>query len=241
MSCITAEAEINLKAYEIGDILRKELNLPECNADDNLLKPKEILALAEERMSLTPTPSESTVTVKDQLRTVRGHVRALPSSFWNNDTIRPNSSNDDLLTRILSKPTTAGGFACAIACRCLKPNVADTKSIASRGTGIIDNFTVLRSAGAYCTIDGEMESLVKLFRSERDAIKIGDATFLIQERSQPTPGQVVMRGKANKCEARFISLLTPKFCLVGFFRHAGPEAEEQILGLFEELRLEATK
>jgi len=246
-ACVTSEAEINLKAYEIGDILRKELYLPECNNKDELLKPKEILALAIETLgsvAAAAEPDESssatTTTVKEQLRATRELVRRLPSDkFWATSTkIRLGSSNEELLTRILAKPATAGGFVTAIACRCLKPNVIDTKSIESRGAGIIDGFTVLRGPGAYCTIDSEMESIGKLFRTERDAQKIGDCTFRIQDRSQPSPGQVVMMGKANKCEARFVALLTPKWCLVGIFRYVGSETEEITMSVFEQMRLE---
>jgi len=244
VACVTAEAEINLKAYEIGDILRKELDLPECNDEGDLLKPKEILALANETLGNVAESDASsiTTTVKEQLRATRELVRRLPADkFWAMAIkIRPGSSNDELLTRILAKPATAGGFVAAIACRCLKPNVIDTKSIESRGAGVIDGYTVLRGPGAYCTIDSEMESIGKLFRTERDAQKIGDCTFRIQDRSQPSPGQVVMIGKANKCEARFIALLTPKWCLVGIFRHGGPEAEEITMNAFEQMRLEIT-
>jgi len=246
VACVTAEAEINLKAYEIGDLLRKELDLPECNDEGELLKPKEILVLANEALgsevAMTESDASSTTTVKEQLRATRAVVRNLPNQFWAMETkIRLGSSNEELLTRILAKPATAGGFVAAIACRCLKPNVINTKSIEARGAGIIDGFTVLRGPGAYCTIDSEMESIGKLFRTERDAQKIGDCTFRIQNRSQPSPGQVVMTGKANKCEARFIALLTPKWCLVGIFRHVGPEAEEITMDVFEQMRLEITE
>jgi len=238
-ACLTAEAEINLKAYEIGDILRKELDLPECDDNGDLLKPKEILALANTKLGNEADGSDSSSSVKDKLRATRAVVRRLPANFWIASTkIRLGSSNDELLTRILAKPATAGGFAAAIACRCLKPYVVNTKAIESRGTGIIDGFTVLRGAGAYCTIDSEMESIGKLFRTEQDAQKIGDCTFRVMDRIQPAPGQAIMTGKGTKCEARFIALLTPKWCLVGIFRHAGPEGEEQTMKVVEQMRLE---
>ena len=241
VACVTAEAEINLKAWEVGDLLRKELNLPECNDAGDLLKPKEILVLAKERLgSAAAALDDEPSTVKEELRATRAVVRRLPAAFWTDDEtkIRLGSSNDELLTRILYKPATAGGFATAIACRCLKPNVINTKSIDSRGAPVIDGFTVLRGAGAYCTLDSEMESLGKAFRTERDCEKIGDCTFRIQERTQPAPGQVVMTGKGTKCEARFVGLLTPKWCLVAIFQHAGPEAEEETTKIFEDMRLE---
>jgi len=242
-ACVTGEAEVSLKAYEVGDVLRKELDLPECNDEGDLLKPKEILALATIKLvdfvaAGGEGSEESSSTVKEKLRAVRATVRRLPANFWGTAKIRSGSTNDELLARILAKPATAGGFAAAIACRCLRPNVVDTRSIESRGAGIIDGFAVLRGPGAYCTIDSEMENIGKLFRTERDAEKIGDCTFRILDRNQPAPGQVVMSGKATKCEARFIALLTPKWCLVGIFRHAGNEAEIETMKVFEGMRQE---
>jgi hypothetical protein len=35
-----------------------------------------------------------------------------------------------------------------------------------------------------------------------------------------------------------VALLTRKWCLIGLFRHAGPESEAATMQLFEDLRLE---
>jgi hypothetical protein len=250
-ACVTSDAEKELKPFELANLLRAELDLPEyAGDDDHLLKPKEIGALANARLdrgstaiSINPTTnpsssSSSSISVKEELQAIRATVRDLPPSFWTEQKARSGSSGDDLLTRLLAKPATAGGFAAGIAAKCLKPGVIDTKSVVTRGAGNIDGFTILRSGGAYSTVDFETENIAKAFKSASPSEKIGDCTFKIQERTQPSPGQSVMTAKASKCDARFVALVTPKWLLVGLFRNAGPESEDATMQLFEDLRLE---
>jgi hypothetical protein len=245
-TCVTSDAEKELKPFELANLLRVELDLPEYIVDDDhLLKPKEIGALANARLdrsstaiSINPTTNESSSSVKEELQAIRAVVRDLSPSFWTDHKARSGSKMEDLLTRLLAKPATAGGFAAGIAAPCLKPNVIDTNSVVSRGAGSIDGVTILRSAGAYSVVDSEMKNIAKAFRTGSDAEKIGDCLFRIQERTQPSPGQAVMTAKASKCDARFVALLTRKWCLIGLFRHAGPESEAATMQLFEDLRLE---
>ncbi len=78
----------------------------------------------------------------------------------------------------------------------------------------------------------------RLFRSERNAEKIGDCTFLVQERLQPAPGQMLMLAKSNKCNARFAALLTPKWLLLGLYNFSA-STEGSTLAILDELRKEA--
>ena len=98
-----------------------------------------------------------------------------------------------LINRLLLKPATCGGFCAGVAGRLnrrplqlplgrrLSPKAIDTKSVVSEGARAktlrlwsvrevqaIDGFTVLRSPGTYSTLDFEVESIAKMFGSQRD-------------------------------------------------------------------------
>ena len=235
--CIIAEAEIALKPFQLANLLRSELDLLEDHDDDEDTKPKDIVALAWVKLGLKN--DALTENVKDNARAARAIVRSLNATFWTDRKARGGTDMNDLLDRLLAKPASAGGFAAGIACTCIGTKNIDTKNIHSKGVGAIDGFTVLRSAGAYATLDHEMEILYKLFRSQADACKIGDTTFRVEERTQPYKGQDVLTAKATKCDARFVALLTPKWLLVGLYQHVvDNETDAAILKLFEDLRLE---
>jgi hypothetical protein len=228
MACITAEAEINLKPYEIANLLRAELDIE----DD--VKPKEIVVLANKVLGR----DGGDASVKEELMAARAVVRSLPAEKWT-DIKAKGASTEELLDRLLAKPASAGGFAAAVACKCLSPKNIDTRSVISKGVSSIDGFQVLRGAGSFNSLDHEMTCIQKLFKTERPAEKIGDVTFKVEERTQPSPGQILMTAKASKCEARFVALLTPKWLLLGMYQFAGGASEAETLQLFETLRLEA--
>lgn len=236
--CITAEAEVALKPFQLANLLRSELDLfPDGDGGEEEAKPKDIVALAWANLGLES--GSLTENVKDNARAARAVVRSLKSDFWTDKKARGGMEMKDLLDRLLAKPASAGGFSAGIACTCIGNKNIDTKNIHSKGIGVIDGFTVLRGAGAYMTLDHEMEILYKLFRSHSDACKIGDTTFRVEERTQPYKGQDLLTAKATKCDARFVALLTPKWLLVGLYQHVVEnETDAAILQLFEDLRLE---
>jgi hypothetical protein len=82
-----------------------------------------------------------------------------------------------------------------------------------------------------------MENMAILFGTQGNSTKFGHCVFMISSREQVAPGSSRMLCKANKCNARFALLITPKFCLVGFYNFAGPESEAKTLGIFEDTRL----
>jgi hypothetical protein len=242
--CITKEAEIELKPYELANLLATELNLKDNNDnadhenDLDSMKPKDIVALANKRLGIHELGGEATV--KEEARHSRATVRGLPSRFWTPLRVRNGSSLEELLQRLLAKPASAGGFSCAMAAEVISSKNIDTKSIVSQGGATaFDGFDILRPSGAYSTLDHDLSNLFKLFRSAGTSERIGDCSFAVQERTQPCKGQVVMTAKATKCTARYVALLTPKWLLVGVYQHVGSvEAEDATLALFEELRLE---
>jgi hypothetical protein len=240
--CITAEAEVALKPFQLANLLRSELELlpDDDDKDSEEAKPKDIVALAWAKLG--QDNGALTENVKDNARAARAIVRSLKANFWTDRKARGGTEMKDLLDRLLAKPASAGGFAAGIACTCIGGNNKniDTKNIHSKGIGAIDGFTVLRGPGAYATLDHDMEVLFKLFRSQADACKIGDTTFRVEQRTQPYKGQDLLTAKATKCEARFVALLTPKWLLVGLYQHVvvDNETNAAIFQLFEDLRLE---
>jgi hypothetical protein len=233
-ACIDAkkEIELELKPYDLCKLIANELDL------ENDCKPKELIALANEKLGREPQGGDASV--KEEARAVRQVIRDLPPSFWGEETVgKGNSSPENLVTRLLLKPATAGGFCSGVACRRLPNKAVDTKTVFSQGALSIDGFSVLPSPGQYSKLDFEMENIAQLFGTMRDAVALGHCTFIVQSREQVAPGSSVMTCKANKCSARLIALLTPKFCLVGLYNFSGPEAEAKTLGLFEDLRVEA--
>lgn len=243
--CITAEAEVALKPFQLANLLRSELELViDDNDNDNNhggeIKPKDIVALAWAKLGEN-NGSLTTDNVKDNARAARAMVRSLKANFWTDIKARNGTEMKDLLHRLLAKPTSAGGFAAGIACTCFGAKNIDTKNIHAQGISSIDGFTVLRGPGAYITLDHEMEMLYKLFKSSHvDVCKIGDTTFRVEERTQPYKGQDLLTAKATKCDARFVALLTPRWLLVGLYQYVvnSNETNAAILQLFEDLRLE---
>jgi hypothetical protein len=231
-ACVGAEADATMKPIDLVALLKVELDLGRC---DDLL-PKHIIELANEKLSRLPIEGAS---VKDEAVSCRAVVRGLPASFWTPDTVRGGSNPQELVDRILAKPATAGGFAAAVACKVINPKTIDTRSVVWGGALSIDGFSILRSRGAYCTTEAEMESFAKLFKTERNAEKLGDCTFLVSDRSQPAPGQMLMLAKANKCNAKIAALYTPKFCLLAVYQFVDASAEADTLAFLEAMRKEA--
>jgi hypothetical protein len=231
-ACVGAEADATLKPYDLAALLKVELDLGRCND----LLPKQIIELANEKLSRLPVEGAS---VKDEAVSCRAVVRALPASFWTPDTVRGGSKPQELVDRILAKPATAGGFASAVACTVLNPKAIDTRSVVWGGALSVDGFSILRPRGAYCTTESEMGAFAKLFKTERSAEKLGDCTFLVNDRSQPAPGQTLMLAKANKCDAKIAALYTPKWCLLAVYQFVDASAEAHTLALLEAMRKEA--
>jgi hypothetical protein len=85
-----------------------------------------------------------------------------------------------------------------------------------------------------------MENFAKLFKTDRDAAKLGDCTFLVKDRSQqPAPGQMLMICKSNKCDAKLAALYTPKWCLLAVYHFVDASTETDTLAILEDMRKEA--
>jgi hypothetical protein len=173
---------------------------------------------------------------------IRQAIRDLPPSFWGEEKVgNGNSSPDALVARLLLKPASTGGFCSGVACkRMLKTKGCDMKSIVSQGALDIDGFNILTSPGQYSTLDIEMETITLLFGSKQNSTKFSRTVFMVTSREQVAPGKTILQCKANKCNARLAALITPKFCLVGFYNYIGPESELKTLAIFEDIRLEAS-
>lgn len=234
--CVDATMELEMKPYELCQLICSELDLERDG------KPNHIVVLANTKLCREPLGGDASV--KQEACAVRQAIRDQPPLFWgSNETTatvgKGNSSPEALVTRLLLKPATAGGFCSSIACRRLPNKAVDTKSVVSKGAMSIDGFSVLPASGQYSTLDFEMENVAILFGTKRDAVALGHCTFIVQSREQVAPGSSVMLCKANKCNARLAALLTPKFCLVGLYHFTGPESEAKTLSILEDLRLEA--
>jgi hypothetical protein len=220
------------------------------------LLPKEIVALANAALGRQPNAD---ATVKEEAMACRAAIRALPMSYWTTRAAAAAAAHEEsgeedvpvvlskpqkLVDWILSKPATAGGFASAVACKMLSggkgAGMADLRSVVWGGACTIDGFSILRAPGGYCTTDGEIASFVKLLRTNGKAERLGDCTFLVTERSQPAPGQVLMLCQANKCQARLAALATPKWCLLAVYHQAASSSsnEAATLALLDDLRQE---
>jgi hypothetical protein len=222
---VDATMELEMKPLELCKLICLELSL------DNIGTPKEIVE------PLVPLAGR---TVKQEACAVRQVIRDLSPSFWGQETVgKGKSSPEALVQRLLLKPATAGGFCSGLACKRLPNKSVDSKSVVTQGARIIDGFSVLPAPGQYSNLDFEMENIAQSCGTKRDAVALKDCTFIVQSREQVAPGSSLMLCKANKCSARLVALLTPKFCLVGLYNFAGPDAEANILCLFEDLRLEA--
>lgn len=256
-ACVDATAEIEMKPFELCQLICAELSLETGG------KPKDICAEANKVLGRSSSSASgdgdaatngaaTAATVKEDAVAIRAAIRELPPSFWGGggDTEdhvvvdggggHHHNSPEALVARLLRKPATAGGFCSGVACRrLLKNKCVDTKSIYSRGAVQIDGFGILPSPGLYSSLEHEMENLALLFTSKQDSTKFSHAVFVAYSREQVVPGASVLLCKANKCNARLAALLTPKFCLVGFYNYAGPDCEAKTLDLFEDLRKEA--
>lgn len=231
-ACISVEMEEAMKPLDICELIKAELSLGECEG----MKPKAVIEMAQQKLGLEPSTEK---TAKEESQRCRAAIRLLPPRFWNPDiSVSRGSSPSSLISWLLAKPASAGGFAAAVACVCISNKAIDTKSVTSGGSGMIDGFSILRASGSYNTIDHEMDCIARLFRSERNAEKIGDCTFIVQDRLQPAPGQMLMLAKSNKCNAKFAALLTPKWMLLGLYNFCAT-TESDTLALLEELRKEA--
>ena len=125
-ACVRGDADLLLKPIDLANILRVELNL-DADADCYDLKPRQIVGLANAKLSRKPVEG---ATVKEECVALREAVRNLPPSFWSADTVRSNSTPDELVARALAKPSTAGGFCSAVACSILGPKAINTKTVA---------------------------------------------------------------------------------------------------------------
>ena len=231
-TCVDATTELEMKPFELCQLICSELDLEHDG------KPNQIVALANTKLGREPLGGDASV--KQEACAVRQAIRDRPPSFWGLETVgKGNSSPEALVTRLLLKPATAGGFCSSVACRRLPNKAVDTKSVISKGAISIDGFSVLPAPGQYSTLDFEMENVALLFGTKRDAVALGHCTFIVQSREQVAPGSSVMLCKANKCNARLAALLTPKFCLVGLYHFTGPETEAKTLCILEDLRIEA--
>jgi hypothetical protein len=234
--CVDETRELELKPFELCKLICAELSL-DCYDD----KPKDICLVANKTLQRDVAEA---ATVKEEARAIRKVIRNLPSSFWgdaDDEKLTSSSSPEALTYKLLLKPATAGGFCTAIACKRLARSGIDTKSIASKGVLSIDGFSVLASPGQYSTLDNELMNMSMLFGAKTDSITFNSTVFSVTSREQVTPGSSVITCKANKCGARLVSLLTPKFCLVGFYNYAGTvEEDTKTLSILEDLRLEAS-
>lgn len=231
---ISGKDDAGLKPVDLANIIKVELELGRC---DDIL-PKDIIDLANKKLGRETKKGAS---VKDEAVACRAAIRAMPTSYWieGYNGITKGSPPQDLVDRILAKPPTAGGFAAAVACKVLSPKDIDTQSVKWGGAYSIDGMGLLRPTGAYCTTEVEMEHFAKLFKSAAPAHKLGDTTFLVEERTHPAPGQTSMAMKANKSCAKLVGLYTPKWCVLAIYHFVDAESEEKTLALLEEMRREA--
>ena len=72
-----------------------------------------------------------------------------------------------------------------------------------------------------------------------NAAKLGDCTFLVKDRSQPVPGQMLMICKSNKCDAKLAALYTPKWCLLAVYHFVDASTETETLAILEGMHKEA--
>jgi hypothetical protein len=246
---VGADTDATLKPIDLVALLKVELELGPCTD----LTPKQIVALANAELARSPIAD---ATVKEEAMACRAAVRALPTSYWTTRATAEAAANQEssaepvvvskpqkLVDWILAKPATAGGFAAAVACKVLSGGkgggMADLRSVVWGGALVIDGFQILRPPGGYCTTDGEIASFCKLLRTNGKAERLGDCTFLVTERSQPAPGQVLMLCAANKCQARLAALATPKWCLLAVYHQAANssnDTEAATLALLDDLR-----
>lgn len=241
-ACVPADAEVAMKPIDLAGLLKVELDLGQCRD----LLPKEIVELANKKLSREPVDGAS---VKEEAIACRAAVRALPMTHWlttlNEDgesttiVLAKTSKPQEIVDRVLAKPPSVGGFASAVACKVLGPKAIDTKSVVWGGVHSVDGFAILRPPGAYCTTESEMSSFSKLFKTERPSDRLGDCTFLVSERSQPAPGQILMLCKSNKCNAKLAALYTPKWCVLAVYHFVDGATETETLALLEEMRIEA--
>ncbi|KAJ1455865.1 hypothetical protein M885DRAFT_616689 [Pelagophyceae sp. CCMP2097] len=230
---VGAEQETDMKPVTLVELIEKELKM-----DLYGIKPLDAVSLVNARLNR----EAGTGSAKEELQACRAVVRALSPAFWCADTVGlGNNSSEALVKRLLAKPASCGGFAAAVCVARLNAKAIDTKAIFASGALTIDGIALLRPPGLYSTLDSEMENLSRLFGTQRDAEKLGDASFGVVSRDQVSPGTSVMLLKAKQCNCKLAALQTPKFCLVGLYTHAGPDAEAATLKLFEDLRLEASK
>jgi hypothetical protein len=233
--CVDETREMELKPFELCRLICTELSLQ--SYDD---KPKDICALANKTLSREASPEDG-ASVKEEARAIRKVIRNLDPAFWGEEKVTSGSSPEALVTRLLLKPASAGGFCTGAACKRLAKNGIDTKSIFSKGPVSIDGFSIMASPGQYTTLDHELSEMAKLFGDKAKSITFNTTVFSLTSREQVTPGSSVITCKANKCNARLAALLTPKFLLIGFYNYNGsPEGETKTLSLLEDLRLEAS-
>mmetsp|Transcript_6937 Transcript_6937/g.15884 ORF Transcript_6937/g.15884 Transcript_6937/m.15884 type:complete len:267 (+) Transcript_6937:129-929(+) len=229
----SVEAELEMKPIDLCDLIRSELGLGYCDG----LKPKQIVELGNSKLGRPIVGGDRTV--KEEAASLRAAIRKLPPRFWDPDiAVAKNSNPQSLVAWLVAKPASAGGFAGVVACS-QGAKMIDTKTIHTSGGCEIDGFSVLQRPGAYSTVDHDMVELQKLFKNDRNALKIGDCAFQVQERAQPEKAQTTILGRSNKCNARFVGLLTPKWMAVGLYHFSSTEAEALTFALFEEFRKEA--
>jgi len=174
---INREAEHEMKPIDLTDLIRKELDLGHC--DD--MKPKAIVELANSKIGHQSLGGAATV--KEEAAACRAAIRQLPPRFWDPDmSITKASPPADLVAWLTAKPASAGGFCAAVACSVISPKSIDTRTVIISGPCDIDGSSVLRHRGQFTTIDHECEEVLKLFRSDRTADKIGDVSFHVTER-----------------------------------------------------------
>ena len=231
-ACSRPEDDALLKPIDLVQLLQKELNLGPCYD----LKPKAVVELANVKLSRSWTEGAN---VKAECVSCREAVRALAPTFWTDVVAKSNSPPEELVTRILAVPATAGGFCSAVAAKVLSPKAIDTKTVAWGGSVSIDGSAVLRSPGQYCTTAEEIKKFVKLFKIDKTNEKLGDTVFHIIDKTAPCGGQNLMLMKSNKCSARLAALFTPKWCLLAVYHFIDVETEQITLSLLEDLRCEA--
>ena len=224
------DGENDLKPMGMVELIEKEVGL-----DLYGVKPKEAIKLINAKIGREGGAGNP----KEELQACRAAIRALPSSFWSDEVVGVGrNAPANLVRRLAAKPATCGGFTATVAAPRLNAKAVDTKAVSVTGACTIDGITILTPPGSYNKLDFEIENISRLFGSQRDAEKLGDASFKVASREQVTPGTTVMVCKALQCSARFAALQTPKFLLLGIYSQASPEAD--ILALLEEVRVEST-
>eukprot|EP00656_Telonema_subtile_P049729 TRINITY_DN6252_c0_g1_i3.p1 TRINITY_DN6252_c0_g1~~TRINITY_DN6252_c0_g1_i3.p1 ORF type:complete len:228 (-),score=53.00 TRINITY_DN6252_c0_g1_i3:2-685(-) len=214
------------------DLLVLELDLDRDLTYD--MKPKEIVALSNDRLGRDQLPEDVTrEQVAAEARSIRGFLRMQPAEFFLREEFTEDyTPNDIMIARLLAKPASLGGFATAAAFGVVSTKAIDTKGIVSGGAVSVDGSPILPSAGFNSSLDHDMETLFRLFKSAKAAEKIGDTTFSVTEREQVRPGTMLLTGKSGKCSAKLAAILTPKMCYLGVYEFAGRESEEATMELF---------